>query len=244
MTFVSRLIEAHRFDRAVAMLDEVTELLSNDPDKLTEVFLRRALCHFAKQDNDKALYDVTHGLNARADFEREKQNKNDDVILEHFENTVAIATRVFDKSAKPLPEVIAFLDKSASRLAQEERFKSAVKLENLRTLIDICRALLALQPDNTDVRFKLASNYSKFGQNEFALRILNQLVEKNPLDFEVLAARASCFRELGNEVSLIVCIQSYLDDVILTCYRVVLRMTMICCCVITRVTPRCYVNEL
>ena len=195
-------MDANRYDRAIVMLDEITELLRDDPDKMTEVFLQKSLCYFAKQDNDRAIHFVTIGLNLHIDVERKKTQSDDEIefVLKQSERTIAIVQGVFNQNTKPLAVVVALLEKAATRLAQEDRFQSGIKLENIRKSIDYYRAALALQPDNKDAIFKLASCFANFGKFDLAIRLLNRLINDSPLDFSAIAARAACYRELGNKV--------------------------------------------
>ena len=205
MTFVSRLMDANRYDRAIVMLDETMELLQDQPEKTAEVLLKKSLCFFAKQDVDSAVHYITKGVNLHIDHEREKKQSVDEIefILQRSNKTLEIAQTVFSRSPRPLSEIIGLIDKAAARLAQEERFKSGIKLENIRALIDCYRALLALQPGNKNAIFKLASCYSKFGKIELAIRLFNRLIDDTPLDFSSLSEWAACYREIGNKVCLL-----------------------------------------
>ena len=207
MTFVSRLMDAKRHDRAIVMLDEISELIQKDPDKKTEVLLLKSLCFFAKQDNDSALHYVTMGLNAHADDANEKHKTDEEVGFSWMgvEKAVAIANAVFNRTTKSIAEVVNQLEKAAARLTQEDRFKSVIKLENIRASIDYYRAVLVLQPNNKNAMLRLASCFAKFGKSNLAITILSQLIDdgSSALDLMAFAVRAACYREISKTVRTI-----------------------------------------
>ena len=209
MTFISRLMDSHRYERATTILDEIIER-QLPTDHRIEVLLRRAACNFFKQNNDRALNDIITGLNARF------TNIDDDdvtTLLNGDERTFLIAAKVFNEKTKPLAEVEREVEKAATKLTQEERFKAAVKLENLRAAIDHYRALLIIQPQRPDRAFKLAECYAKFGKVRTAIKIFNrQLEDTQPqINPTLLAARAACHRELGEKVTVIKCGKDFFE---------------------------------
>lgn len=205
-------MDAHKRDRAMAFLDEILVQLQKqanlDVEKATEVYLRKAANHFAKQDTTSALSDTAAGLNVRADFRKlasDSPSFDDEIdfLTQNNETTARIAACVFEHASKSVHEVASLLQQSANKMIQGVRVRSAVKLENVRVCIDYYRAVLALQPDNKDTIYHLALCYAKLGKYTLSIALAERLLQtpNTPTNPQVLALRASCYRELGNKVS-------------------------------------------
>ncbi|XP_018668541.2 uncharacterized protein LOC100176663 isoform X1 [Ciona intestinalis] len=212
MTFTERLKAMHKIDRALAMLTETIEVLhldlKPDPAKLTEALLRRSECQIVKQQVDQAISDITAGLNAASDIALSQKGPDSstssneiDVIYSEKEKTLSIAKDIFGSKTNDILELYMLLDKSASKLSAEDRFKTVTKMDNIRNSADLYRAMLVLQPSSKDAQFKLASCYAKLGKNKLAVKIYDKLLEDTHFsqDTAILTARALCYRELGNK---------------------------------------------
>ena len=212
MTFVQRLMDAHKRNQALSILDQILFQLQKendvDVDKITEVYLRLAVNYFAKQDTVSALSNVTKGLNARADSRKLNQTtellsdeEEIDFLAENKQIARKIATKVFESNSKNTSEVTSLLGKNANKLFQGARVRSAMKFENIRACIELYRAMLSLQPSDKDAQFRLASCYAKLGKCVVSVALLNRLLNTPSSPLQVLALRASCYREMGNKVN-------------------------------------------
>lgn len=213
MTFAQRLTMMHKTDRAIAMLNETLEVLrldeKPDPVKLTEALLRRGACYLTKQHADQAVTDITAGLNAVNDAlakEISHSDQNDELFFldQDNEKTTKILKDVFGGKSGNLVDIHHLLDKAATKIDAEDRYKTVTKVDNIRVCSDLCRALLVIQPGSKDALFKLAGCYAKLGKNKLAIKIFDRLVEDPQFaqDASVRSARAACYRELGDKVSL------------------------------------------
>ncbi|CAK8698309.1 unnamed protein product [Clavelina lepadiformis] len=214
MTFVEKLKAIHKTDKAISMLTEMLDAARHDPktdqEQLTKILLKRSACHTDKQHVDIALNDISAGLNAAADLERALFANNDDFncdkefkwLMASRKKSSEIAKEIYGGKSNDLADLYVTIDKAASKLHAEDRFKAVTKMENIRLSIDFYRAMLVLQPSSKDALFKLGSSYARLGKNKLAVKIFDKLLEDPHFaqDAAILTARALCYRELGKKV--------------------------------------------